>query len=34
MIVGADALMFKDNQGDLKLKYAALKVWDANGKRT
>ncbi|MCB0727182.1 MAG: FG-GAP repeat protein [Ignavibacteriae bacterium] len=31
MITGADALMFKDNDGDLKLKYAALKVWDANG---
>ena len=31
MIVGADALMFKDNHEDLKLKYAALKVWDANG---
>ncbi|MBK8553942.1 MAG: FG-GAP repeat protein [Ignavibacteria bacterium] len=32
MIAGADALMFKDNKGDLKLKYAALKVWDANGR--
>ena len=32
MITGADALMFKDEKGDLKLKYAALKVWDANGK--
>ncbi|MBS1516868.1 MAG: FG-GAP repeat protein [Bacteroidetes bacterium] len=32
MITGADALMFKDDKGDLKLKYAALKVWDANGK--
>jgi len=32
MIAGADALMFKDDKGDLKLKYAALKVWDANGR--
>ncbi|MBK8553953.1 MAG: FG-GAP repeat protein [Ignavibacteria bacterium] len=32
MITGADALMFKDDKGDLKLKYAALKVWDANGR--
>ena len=32
MIAGADALMFKDSKGDLKLKYASLKVWDANGR--
>ncbi|MEZ4823408.1 MAG: integrin alpha, partial [Ignavibacteria bacterium] len=32
MITSADALMFKDDKGDLKLKYAALKVWDANRK--
>ncbi|MBK9404606.1 MAG: hypothetical protein IPN57_08750 [Ignavibacteria bacterium] len=32
MITGADALMFKDEKGDLKLKYSSLKVWDANGK--
>ncbi|MBK9226723.1 MAG: FG-GAP repeat protein [Ignavibacteria bacterium] len=31
MITGADALMFKDEKGDLKLKYSSLKVWDANG---
>jgi hypothetical protein len=31
MVVGADALMFKDNQGVEKMKYSALKVWDANG---
>ncbi|MFZ1461562.1 MAG: integrin alpha, partial [Ignavibacteria bacterium] len=32
MITGADVLMFKDEKGDLKLKYSSLKVWDANGK--
>ncbi|HMS66233.1 MAG TPA: integrin alpha, partial [Ignavibacteria bacterium] len=32
MIVGADALMFKNEKGDEKMKYTALKVWDANGK--
>ncbi len=32
MIVGADALMFKDNNGEDKMKYSALKCWDANGK--
>ena len=32
MILGADALMFKDIKGDLKLKYSSLKCWDANGK--
>ncbi|MDZ4712487.1 MAG: integrin alpha, partial [bacterium] len=32
MMAGGDALMFKDNKGDLKLKYASLKVWDANGR--
>ena len=32
MITGADALMFKDDKGDLKLKYASLKVWDADGR--
>lgn len=32
MITGADVLMFKDGKGDLKLKYAALKVWDADGR--
>ena len=31
LLVGADALMFKDNQGVEKMKYSALKVWDANG---
>jgi len=31
MIVGADALMFKDDQGIDKMKYSALKCWDANG---
>jgi len=31
MIVGGNALMFKDEKGDLKLKYSSLKVWDANG---
>ncbi len=32
MIVGADALMFKDDLGEEKMKYSSLKVWDANGK--
>ncbi len=32
MIVGADALMFKNEAGEEKMKYTALKVWDANGK--
>ncbi len=32
MIVGADALMFKDKEGVEKMMYSALKVWDANGK--
>ncbi len=32
MIVGADALMFKNDKGEEKMKYTALKVWDANGK--
>jgi hypothetical protein len=32
MILGADAIMFKDNKGDLKLKYSSLKCWDANGR--
>ncbi|MCB0728581.1 MAG: FG-GAP repeat protein, partial [Ignavibacteriae bacterium] len=32
MIVGADALMFKDKNGIDKMKYSALKVWDANGR--
>ena len=32
MIVGADALMFKNEKGEEKMKYSALKVWDANGK--
>jgi hypothetical protein len=31
MIVGADALMFKDKKGIDKMKYSALKCWDANG---
>ena len=31
MIVGADALMFKDKIGDDKMKYSSLKCWDANG---
>ncbi|MBK8553963.1 MAG: FG-GAP repeat protein [Ignavibacteria bacterium] len=30
MIVGADALMFKDEAGIDKMKYSALKCWDAN----
>ncbi len=32
MIAGSDALMFKDNKGEDKMKYSALKAWDANGK--
>jgi len=32
MIVGADALMFKDNAGRDIMKYSSLKCWDANGK--
>jgi len=32
MIVGADALMFKNDKGEEKMKYSALKVWDANGR--
>jgi len=32
MIIGADALMFKDNDGSEKMKYSALKVWDAKGR--
>ena len=32
MIVGADALMFKDNKGNEKMKYSQLKCWDAEGK--
>ena len=32
MIVGADALVFKNSKGEEKMKYTALKVWDANGK--
>ncbi len=32
MLVGADALMFKDNNGIDRMKYSALKCWDANGK--
>lgn len=32
MIIGADALMFKDNNGKDVMKYSALKVFDANGK--
>ncbi len=32
MIVGADALMFKDKVGEDKMKYSALKCWDANGR--
>lgn len=32
MIVSADALMFKDDKGEQKMKYSSLKVWDANGK--
>ena len=32
MIIGADALMFKDEKGIDKMEYSALKVWDANGK--
>jgi hypothetical protein len=32
MIVGADALMFKNDKGEEKMKYTSLKVWDANGK--
>ena len=30
MIVGADALMFKDDDGIDKMKYSSLKCWDAN----
>ncbi len=32
MIVGADALMFKNGKGEEKMKYSALKVWDATGR--
>ena len=32
MILGADALIFKDKKGNDKLKYSSLKCWDANGK--
>ncbi len=32
MNVGADALTFSDKNGGVKMKYSALKVWDANGK--
>ncbi len=32
MIVGADALMFKNDKGEEKMKYSSLKVWDAEGK--
>ncbi|MBV6480265.1 MAG: hypothetical protein HGGPFJEG_03122 [Ignavibacteria bacterium] len=32
MIVGADALMFKDKNGEDKMKYSSLKCWDANGR--
>ncbi|MBV6480266.1 MAG: hypothetical protein HGGPFJEG_03123 [Ignavibacteria bacterium] len=32
MIVGADALMFKDKKGEDRMKYSALKCWDANGR--
>ncbi|MFZ1320725.1 MAG: FG-GAP-like repeat-containing protein [Ignavibacteria bacterium] len=32
MIVGADALMFKDDKGNDKMRYSSLKVWDATGK--
>ncbi len=32
MIVGADALMFKNEEGIDKMKYSALKCWDANGR--
>jgi len=30
MTVGADALMFKDKNGNDKMKYSSLKCWDAN----
>ena len=32
MIIGADALMFKDRKGIEKMKYTSLKCWDAEGK--
>ncbi|MBK6877603.1 MAG: FG-GAP repeat protein [Ignavibacteria bacterium] len=32
MIVGSDALMFKSNDGNEKMKYSQLKCWDAEGK--
>ncbi|MBL8008240.1 MAG: FG-GAP repeat protein, partial [Ignavibacteria bacterium] len=32
MVAGADALMFKDDKGIDKMKYSALKCWDANGR--
>jgi len=32
MIIGADALIFKNEDGEEMMKYSALKVWDANGK--
>jgi len=32
MIAGADALIFKDNKNNEKMKYSALKAWDANSR--
>lgn len=32
MIVGADALMFKNEKGIDKMKYSSLKCWDAHGR--
>ncbi|MBK9332673.1 MAG: FG-GAP repeat protein [Ignavibacteria bacterium] len=31
MLTGGDALIFIDKNGDHKMKYSSLKVWDANG---
>lgn len=31
-IAGADALIFKNEDGDEKMRYSSLKCWDANGK--
>ncbi|MGB3019291.1 MAG: integrin alpha, partial [Ignavibacteria bacterium] len=32
MLTGGDALIFIDKNGDHKMKYSSLKVWDANGR--
>lgn len=32
LVAGADALMFRNSQGESVLKYSALRVWDAEGR--